>query len=355
MNNPIDFEALKSAVNQCEWPIRYGSEGYNKTQSYLIKGLLPESSSICVYGPSGSYKSFVVLSWCCHIATGLEWDGRKVKPSSVLYIAGEGGIGVSRRINAWEKSFNHCKPVDNLARIDGPVFPADQTQARALVEACYRIETETGQPVRLIVFDTLARCFGGSDENSARDMGAFIAGCDWIKQQTNAAILVVHHSGKDADKGARGSSALRAALDVEFKVVKEESETATTLTNTKMKDAEPSQTLSYDLDSIHVLTDEDGDLISSLAVIPQGRPPDEEKPKGKNLNKNQMLIWQAVRSRTAKAESTERKVILDDLKALGANTKNFARSINQLVDYGLLEVKGSILTVAAQSEANNEE
>ncbi|WP_218658489.1 helicase RepA family protein, partial [Enterobacter cloacae] len=29
--------------------------------------------------------------------------------------------------------------------------------------------------------DTLARCFGGNDENDARDMGAFIEGCDVIK------------------------------------------------------------------------------------------------------------------------------------------------------------------------------
>lgn len=32
----------------------------------------------------------------------------------------------------------------------------------------------TGMPVRLIILDTLARCFGNSDENTARDMGAFI-------------------------------------------------------------------------------------------------------------------------------------------------------------------------------------
>ncbi len=79
----------------------------------------------------------------------------------------------------------------------------------------------TGQPVRLIVVDTLARCFGGNDENDASDMRAFIEDCDVIKHKTVATLLVVHHSGKDDTKGARGSSAFRAALDDELNIRRE--------------------------------------------------------------------------------------------------------------------------------------
>lgn len=93
-------------------------------------------------------------------------------------------------------------------------------------------------PVRLVVIDTLARCFGGNDENDARDMGAFIEGCDVIKQKTGATVLVVHHSGKDEAKGARGSSSFRAALDAEFNVKREGQGQALILSCTKMKDAE---------------------------------------------------------------------------------------------------------------------
>ena len=72
-----------------------------------------------------------------------------------------------------------------------------------------------------MVFDTLAHCFGGNDENSAEDMGAFIQDCDAIKQRTGATVIVVHHSGKNEEAGARGSSALRGALDVELMVKKQ--------------------------------------------------------------------------------------------------------------------------------------
>ncbi|MCP5682603.1 helicase RepA family protein, partial [Klebsiella pneumoniae] len=83
------------------------------------------------------------------------------------------------------------------------------------------IEGKCRLPVRLIIFDTLARCYGNLDENNSQDMGRLIVGCDAIKNGTSASVLLVHHSGKDETKGARGSSSLKAALDVEFNVKKD--------------------------------------------------------------------------------------------------------------------------------------
>jgi hypothetical protein len=52
----------------------------------------------------------------------------------------------------------------------------------------------------------------GGDENSARDMGLFIAACNAIQRSTGAAVLVVHHTGKNRST-ERGSSALRGGAD----------------------------------------------------------------------------------------------------------------------------------------------
>ncbi|MEH8791954.1 AAA family ATPase [Klebsiella quasipneumoniae subsp. similipneumoniae] len=41
------------------------------------------------------------------------------------------------------------------------------------------------------------------DENNSQDMGRLIVGCDAIKNETSASVLLVHHSGKDETKGAR--------------------------------------------------------------------------------------------------------------------------------------------------------
>lgn len=133
------------------------------------------------------------------------------------------------------------------------------------------IKNNNQLPIRLIVLDTLARCFGSNDENAAKDMEAFIQGCDILKAKTEATILLVHHSGKDQDKGARGSSALRTALDAEFNVRRKKEnhseDKAFILTCTKMKNAEKPDKNAYDLRPIELYYDDDQELISSLMII----------------------------------------------------------------------------------------
>ena len=123
--------------------LQYGSVGYDQEQSFVIKGLIPECSFASIYGPSGSFKSFLALDWACHIATGKDWDGHKVKQGAVLYVAGEGGFGVIQRVRAWELQ-HKVNNLDNLARLPVPIFPADNDQVKATIEYCYEIESKTG-------------------------------------------------------------------------------------------------------------------------------------------------------------------------------------------------------------------
>ncbi|RNI20619.1 AAA family ATPase [Paracoccus pantotrophus] len=98
------------------------------------------------------------------------------------------------------------------------------------------------EPPILVVLDTLARNFGGGDENSTKDMSAFIAAADSLKaDHADCAVLIVHHSGHAEKQRARGAMALKGALDVEYRL--EGSNSGLVLTNTKMKDEEPPKPL----------------------------------------------------------------------------------------------------------------
>ena len=326
--------------------LQYGSTGYDKEQSFVIKGLIPECSFASIYGPSGSFKSFLALDWACHIATGKDWDGHKVKQGAVLYVAGEGGFGVTQRIRAWELH-HQVANLDNLARLPVPIFPADSNQVKTVLEYCQEIKADTGHAVKLVILDTLARCYGGNDENSSRDMGAFIQGCDTIKQLTGATVLVVHHSGKNVDSGGRGSSSLPAALDVEYRVSRDgEGEQALVLTCSKMKDAEQPDTKAYDLISVHIRVDSDGDDINSLCLTSVGRQPKDNEdalPKASRMSGNHEALWQAVRSRTQAGDPTTRAIIIDDLKAQGLAVKHFSKWLSKLVDGGQLRIENDII------------
>lgn len=322
-------------------PISWGSEGFDAQQSYVIKGLIPAESLCSTYGASGSYKSFLAISWSCHVATGMAWGGRRVSKGAVIYIAGEGSMGVKRRVKAWE--ITHDKVVTDLCIVNAPVFPASPDYVEQVIRTAGLVKSRTGENVRLIVIDTLARCFGGNDENDSRDMGAFIQGCDAIKQATGATVLVVHHSGKDETKGARGSSAFRAALDAEYRISRENSDvTALVAACTKMKDAEEPKESAYDLKSVEVFTDTDGEEIVSMVVIDVPRAPAELEriEEAGNKTENHAALWGCIRSRTQRGDKCTIPLLRDDMKKLGYEMKNFRRWLYKLEGDGVIAIDG---------------
>ncbi|MCZ5153541.1 helicase RepA family protein [Escherichia coli] len=293
------------------------------------------------YGASGSYKSFLACSWACHVATGRHWGGRRVAHGSVMYVVGEGGIGVPRRIKAWE--IVNDERVENLYLVNRPIFPAVPLDVDEMVIASRQVERETGKPVRMIILDTLARCFGGNDENDARDMGAFIRGCDELKRRTGATVLVVHHSGKDETKGARGSSAFRASLDAEYRIRREGADSeALVISCTKMKDAEELKEAAYDLRVVELFTDTDGELITSLVLEDTPRPPVEREriEEAKYKTENHVALWQCIRTRTAQKEPCTIALLRDDMKKLGYEMKNFRRWLYKLEGDGVITIDG---------------
>ncbi|MCY4329945.1 MAG: AAA family ATPase [Endozoicomonadaceae bacterium] len=336
----------KSPVMNCEeqnqhketFELRIGSEGYDTCYECLIKDYLPSDSFGVVYGSPGSYKSFHAVSWAASIATGRDWNGKKCTKGTVIYIVGEGGSGVPRRIKGWEVEYNNNNTISNLFTIPQPVFISNNQQIDTMIETIKEVERRTRTKVTAVFIDTLARCFAGADENKTADMNMFISGCDKIKTQTGASIVVIHHSGKNDDAGARGSSALRAAADFEFKISRPDGEHYYVLKQTKAKDSDEQEAVAFDMAKQFLFTDKDGDEVVTLVPSVKGREPpkEDELPKVNKLTGNHEAVWQAVRSRQARKETTNKRIIFDDLKAQGLNIKNFSRWVDKLVNDGIL-------------------
>ena len=168
----------------------------------------------------------------------------------------------------------------------------------------------------------------GATKTRLRIWGAFIQGCNILKVKTDATILLVHHSGKDQDKVARGSSALRAALDAEFNVRREKDnhiqDKAFILNSTKMKVTEEPDKSAYDLRPIELYYDDDQELISSLVIIDTPRAAQEfgvnKYPELKgipNLTNNHIVLWECIRNRTQENVTCSKTVIPNDLRAKG--------------------------------------
>lgn len=235
---------------------------------WLLTGLLAESCTAVLYGPPRNLKSFVALAWALSIAYGLPWFERAVKQGAALYIAAEGAAGMKKRVRAWRVEngvedasapFALLPAAVNMAAPDGD----DVARLLALIE---EFESQAQQPLRLLVLDTLARCLIGADEDRAGDMGAFVQAVDLIRERTGAAVLIVHHSGKDRERGPRGSSSLLGAVDAAFECERDPAALLVTLRNVKQKDAEEAPPMTLSAATVEVSDAVTGQVVTSIVL-----------------------------------------------------------------------------------------
>lgn len=189
--------------------------------TWLIDGEIPTGLTTIICGPSGAGKSFLMVDYAMRIA-------RANPERLVVYIAPEGGNGYHMRADAWLGHFGGTEP-ENLVFI---LQAITMLQPRAVDELITVIRPHN--PV-LVIFDTLARCLIGGDENSAKDVGMFFYHADLIRQATGSAIAIVHHTGKAGN--FRGSSALYGSVESWIDVSNDDG--LITVSCGKSKDAKP--------------------------------------------------------------------------------------------------------------------
>ena len=188
---------------------------------WLIQDVLPKKAFAALYGPPGSYKSFVALDIAEAVATGRAWMGREVQAAgAVLYICGEGFGGIGARIKAC-KLHNKTQAGAEIYVIRAAINLRSSTEDfDLLVLSIKDLMEKTGVQFELVQIDTLARAFGGGNENDSSDMGAFIHNAGRIQRMLGCAMMILHHSGKDATKGLRGHSSLLGAVDTQLELLK---------------------------------------------------------------------------------------------------------------------------------------
>lgn len=214
-----------------------------------------------------------------HVSTGTIWNGRCVRRGLVVYVAAEGGTRIRKRLAALKKRHESegCAPLFALVRypIDLRSSDANVKELVALIRAA---AAETGEKCVWVIVDTLSRAMAGGDENSPVDMGRVVLAADSLRDETAAHFTFVHHTGKDAARGARGHSLLRAATDTEIEV------TPCTISATKQRDMEGDLTIGFELHDLVIGESPDGAPIKSAIVewtgeaAKSGKGPAEKAP-----------------------------------------------------------------------------
>jgi hypothetical protein len=235
---------------------------------WLIEGVIPKKAFVALYAPPASFKSFVALDIAECIATTRPFLGKEVKQQgAVLYIAGEGHGGIGARIKALKLHHDTPQGAQIYFLRKQVNLRSSQQDIQDLVQAIDEIQSIQDIKFQLIVIDTLARAFGGGNENASEDMGAFITAAGTLQGRYECALLVVHHAGKDATKGLRGHSSLLGAVDTELEIIRIEDAPKGILHISKQKDGEDGQRMGFQMVTVDIGTSALGfEEVTSLAL-----------------------------------------------------------------------------------------
>ncbi len=240
---------------------------------FLIDRVILEGTDVILHGESGAHKSGTAISLAVSVAAGAAWIGHKAKQGKVLFIAGEGGTLLNRRIRAALKSYE-LEDQGNIHVIsdNAELYPGEKDTEELEAIAKY-------QNYSLIIWDTISQHSGSATENSD-EMKTVLRNMRKVARACNATNLIVAHPGKDASRGIRGWSGQLNNVDTVIKQSRDEY--SIELSCEKQKDAAPFDQigLSYE-------------IVDDAPVIIEGQKPNSVT-SDRRLSKNSKLAYRAL-------------------------------------------------------------
>ena len=231
-------------------------------KQWTVDDVLPANGVAVLYAKPNQGKSFTALDMGMAIARGIPWHGRETTKGAVLYVATEGAQAA--RVKAYRQHYRLERQSIPFAVIEDGANLCDggSGDTAAIAQAGNELAAAAGEPLALIVIDTLAMALSGGDENSGQDMGAMLSNVRNIQRATGATVLIVHHEGKDTSRGMRGSSALGAAVDATLRIDDGVIEIE------KQRDGEVGARFAFKLERIELGTNARGKVVSSCVAVP---------------------------------------------------------------------------------------
>jgi AAA domain-containing protein len=255
-------------------------------KQYLVGNFLGAGELSCMFGPPGSAKSVLAGDLAAHGAWGQPWFGRRVMQGGVLFVAAERAALVKRRLAGFRLYYGLADLP--LAILSGSIdLRSNRTGADGIIACAKRWQDDDGIETRLIVGDTVSRLLAGGDENSPKDVGAFINNVAHIQVATGAHILLVHHVPHEQNR-MRGHGALLAACDTTIRIEKNGS--IRTATIEKNNDGEEGAQIAFNLESFELGKDPETDEPTTAPIV---RPAEAPSPATRQpkLTKNQQTMF----------------------------------------------------------------
>jgi RecA-family ATPase len=258
-------------------------------KQWLIKGILARNETSAWIAPPKAMKSALLAEAAICVGAGLDWHGYPNKGAAgVVYFAIERVDLVKRRLRAHKRKLGLSgTPIC----VSSAVIDLTKPDAfKKVVDTVRDAATLLGVDIGLVIIDTFAKLIAaaGGDENSARDQGAVFANVQHVKNLTGVHVALIGHTGKDEDRGARGSNAILGDVDLMIKLSGDEIRSATI---SHANDYPEGPLFSFKSEVFKFGTDEDGDPITVNIVSSEEVSRQVEAKRPAKLNANQQTFY----------------------------------------------------------------
>jgi RecA-family ATPase len=303
---------------------------------YLIDGILESKTHGLLAGGSQAFKSFCVLKMAHSICTGRDFFGYTVyKTGKVLYICGEGMGALGRRIRALNIVDGDIG--DNLIVKRSPLAIdniADMDWLRQQINLFHPA---------LIIFDTFSSLATSTGENVNEEVARTLRMVTDSCSDNGTTSIIVHHYGKDTDRGSRGASAFSANVDFELSMRRDpNSDMAAVITCKKSKDGEYFEDINIKAQVVDLgMPKQNGHSTTSLVLKRVDNMLGARQQKALDTIKRLILIDGIDDKDIIGVQETQlRRALLDAFRGSLANpSKVFYETIPELKDKGLLAEK----------------
>jgi AAA domain len=181
-------------------------------QEWFIPDLIPRKSVTLLTGESGSGKTWLAHAIAGAVAHGSQFIGLQAIQAPVVYLDAENPLAIVRR-NLSELAIPETENLKIWGGWNSPAPPGPDDP---------RFEQFARDTQGLLIWDPLVG-FNPGDEQSATQTRLFMGRFRTLAN-LGATVLVVHHTGKShSSKEYRGSSDLKAAVDMAYTVEAKES------------------------------------------------------------------------------------------------------------------------------------
>lgn len=294
-DNLVPFQGVETFARRSKFRLEDFNTLTPGRVMWRVKGLWPSVGLCFLGGPSMTGKTFWALDALARVCRGDQVLGRKSLAAGVVYVGAEDPNGIRLRIEGLRAELGPL-PKDRFRFIGQAPDLTDAEDVddlkSAILEARDAMQAQ-GVALGVICIDTMSAAIPGADENTAKDMSPVLSRLQALAVELGAMVLMVAHTGKDADRGLRGWSGLLANADGLIMLEDPEGNPTRVGKVVKVKNGPAGDQFAFGLRVVTTDVDEDGDDITTCVVDDESVPISSRPTRGRRLSPKLALILRA--------------------------------------------------------------